>query len=287
MLYSNSELKDDKQDNAATILANSPEYYSQQLAVSLKQKPNIVNFAIPDEIVQLIAQFAAGIASIYIDKPGKSIKYSKHCYIGKNDTDLHLTNNSFSIECWLKLKFSSAAVRQRQGDQTIVGSSNWSNNHCLHIVIRNMRPKMGFYYNGIDSKTALVKNKWYHLAFLYNKKEQSQSIWINGKLDTISKGKHRALEGNYELYISHYDNGRPLCGWLRELRIWNYALTEEDIVKRMNTFNMSQSEIDKINDNGKNIVLRKLFCVNKQMEWVQKVPDYHKKKDIDNIIQYA
>ena len=276
-----------KQNVDEADMPNSPEYYTHNLTNALQASDDINNLSIPNDIIQLIGEFAGGILSIYIDKPGQSKQYSKFCHIGRNDDDLHLTNNSFSIECWIKLKFSASEAGNTQGDQTIVGNSQPSKYRCLHCVIRNMRARIDFYYNGISSQTVLSKNEWYHLVFIYDKKDQSQSIWINGKLDAKSiTGTNTPLQGNYDLYISHYADGRPLQGWLRELRIWNCVLSQKDILQRQNVFNMSENEIDEINDSGKNIRLRKLFCVNKRFQWVQKVPDYTH-KEVDSIIQYA
>ncbi len=140
-------------------------------------------------------------ATLYCDATGHG-----HV-IGRADT-LGLAQSSFSVLVWVNIVRHNP---NNQGDNAILGSSRGSRFRCLHLIIREGRPYMGFYENDISSSQHLNIGKWYHLAFVYKKEEQRQSIFINGELSASEEG-HPSLQGNDEVLLSHYAGGRGLNG---------------------------------------------------------------------------
>ena len=133
-------------------------------------------------------------------------------FIGKTE-ELGFSGNSFSFMCWIKLNQASRSPSD-QFDQTILGQRNYGMSECLHITVRNLTLHFGFYGMDTASQTTLSLHTWYHVAFVYDIEEHTQSIYINGKLDTKSAPTIQPLRGNHDLYYSHYANGRPLLGYL-------------------------------------------------------------------------
>jgi hypothetical protein len=134
----------------------------------------------------------------------------KNVFIGKTG-DLGLSGKSFSFMCWIRLNDVSNGD---QFDQTIVGQRNCHGRETLHMVIRNLKPYFGFFGMDTGSATTLSLFTWYHLAFVYNITSQTQSIYINGKLDVCSGPCILPLQGNHHLFYSLYCLGRPLNGFL-------------------------------------------------------------------------
>ncbi len=127
--------------------------------------------------------------------------------IGNTET-LGLSNHSFSICVWVKLDRYNTS---NQGDNAILGSDHPIPNGCLHLVLRNGYPYLGFYGNDVVANRAIDINRWYHLSFVYNIEDKTQSIYINGKLSN-SSGNHSPLEGSAEVYLSEYVGSRGLNG---------------------------------------------------------------------------
>ena len=75
------------------------------------------------------------------------------------------------------------------------------------------------------------------MCFSYNKDKKTQSIYLNCKLDSESVGKHVPLQGNAEVFISQYSNGRCLNGNIADLKVLLFAsTTKEEVFDRMMKF---------------------------------------------------
>ena len=155
--------------------------------------------------------------------------------------DMGLSGRSFSFMCWVKVDAPSSNPGE-QFDQTVVGQNYTSSRQCLHIVIRRMKPYFGFYGMDTASQTQLSVNTWYHLACVYDLESRTQSIYLNGRLDTRSEPCIAPLEGNHELYYSCYAKGRPLQGLLAApLFLSNFVATEVDICQHMMVYSVQHA----------------------------------------------
>lgn len=85
-----------------------------------------------------------------------------------------------------------------------------------------------------DSNKGLSMNEWNHVALTYNSVTGKIKVFVNGKLQseavkslgTISLG----VDGKDGFYIGRsYEDGRFFAGEFAECRIWNRALTDEEI----------------------------------------------------------
>jgi len=141
-------------------------------------------------------------------------------------SSLYFRDHDFTAEAWIKVNAFSE-------DTSIFGTDETGVNMGLHLIIRNKKPYMGFYANDLSGNTVLEEKKWYHLAWSYQKSTGTQSIFVNGILDNHETG-HDAFQGTDTVNIGRCFNGRYFNGEITEVRVWNFARTEEEIKNTMN-----------------------------------------------------
>ena len=95
-----------------------------------------------------------------------------------------LANNSFTIDAWL---YPTSYPNLQ--DHIIVALCPLANDStCLHLTIRknnsNYHLYFGFYNNDLSGATPVSRNKWTHVAFVFDMNNFQQSIYLNGLLDS-------------------------------------------------------------------------------------------------------
>lgn len=92
----------------------------------------------------------------------------------------------------------------------------WRDTSCCNIMI-------SYFY--------LFSGKWTHLAGTYDSKTKQAKIYINGEIRNQSIGEGLLLSRDWGVHagISNVDKNRPLQGSIDEFRIYNYALTPDEI----------------------------------------------------------
>jgi hypothetical protein len=121
------------------------------------------------------------------------------CYIGSQSLSLNsafqqylqipslgLTQTSFTIEIWL---YVSGIVT---GDFGIFGQCDL-NGICLALSLRNGRLALAFDSMNTDNNTLtgttiLQAQKWTHVAVVYDAVLLQQQIYLNGRIDAVSRG---------------------------------------------------------------------------------------------------
>ena len=79
--------------------------------------------------------------------------------------------------------------------------------------------------------------KWTHLAFKYEaKKERAAYIYINSR-HVCKRRNMGALSHSVDLFLGrgHFPNVSYFCGNMRQLKVWNYARTNQQIASSMFT----------------------------------------------------
>lgn len=85
-----------------------------------------------------------------------------------------LARKPFAIAFWVKFDGEAA------GWGLVAQKSANARNQQLHLVIRDHKPRLGFYGNDLQSSVAVVPGRdWTHLVFEYTGDEQR--IWVNGR----------------------------------------------------------------------------------------------------------
>lgn len=98
---------------------------------------------------------------------------------------LSLINTSFTIEAWIKFR-----VYSTQQYYSIFGTCPLLlMDHCLSTsIVRNgsfNNLNLGFYQNDCRGLKSINTNSWTHVAFVFNMTTLTQSLYIDGVLDTI------------------------------------------------------------------------------------------------------
>jgi len=92
---------------------------------------------------------------------------------------LNLSYTSFTVEAWI---YGYSLT----GDNAIFSQCECSTcqDQCLSLIIRNYKMYMGFTLDDLIGLTSLSINTWYHIAYVYDNTAQTQSLYLQGVLDT-------------------------------------------------------------------------------------------------------
>ncbi|MBU2525390.1 MAG: hypothetical protein KKC03_02170 [Bacteroidetes bacterium] len=162
----------------------------------------------------------------------------------------NLDPNHFTIGAWVKIS----------GSGSVFSKINESLTDGYNLEITPAR-FVRFYYSNmgmqtISSSVPLSQDKWHHIAVTYD--GSLLSIYLDGELDQSLSIARGPLSNSYNFLIGASGHKIPnqfLDGNIDELRIWNKALSVEQIRLLMNQELTNMSNILKgtyLNDNGIN-----------------------------------
>ncbi|MCT7952702.1 hypothetical protein NG798_23155 [Ancylothrix sp. C2] len=156
-------------------------------------------------------------------------------------SNLKLNNSDFTVEAWVKAdELPPGDIRVSDGDRTILGmDDDRTNKKCLHLVIRNKKAYMGFFGNDLPGKAELQEGTWYQIVWRYSTSTKEQAIFINGKLDASITG-HTSFEGTHNVNIGRWERNHYFKGQIANVRIWNVALSNEQIFNNFGNVNASE-----------------------------------------------
>ncbi|MCC5935277.1 MAG: hypothetical protein JJU35_13605, partial [Balneolales bacterium] len=147
-----------------------------------------------------------------------------------SDTMLGIPQSSFTVEAWIRLNDVS-------GDNPILGHPNVvANNSSLHLIVRNNRLNMGFFFNDLTGSPKIEANRWHHVAFVYDNDAGEQRIYVDGLADgtRLTNAFDAHPDGiDAPLYIGHWISSY-FNGSMNDLRIWQGARTQAEIQANMN-----------------------------------------------------
>jgi archaellum component FlaG (FlaF/FlaG flagellin family) len=139
--------------------------------------------------------------------------------------------NAITIEAWIKPKFAA-----QQNVQSIFGH-NYLQQQEAFLGINHTTNKLMFGGAGtiLTSKTPIPAGVWTHVAVTYDR--AVKHIWINGMLDTSRTNTEPLLNVTDSLYIGatmfNGSKGLYYFGQIDDLRIWNKAKTQAEILRDM------------------------------------------------------
>lgn len=107
-----------------------------------------------------------------------------------------LAYTSFTFEAWIYGYTLS-------GDNSIFGQCQCSTcqDQCLFLIVRNFRLYMGFMLDDLVGTATLSANTWYHVAFVYDYSTLTQSLYIQGVLDSSRSSAGPYIGQNGSIYI--------------------------------------------------------------------------------------
>jgi regulation of enolase protein 1 (concanavalin A-like superfamily) len=146
----------------------------------------------------------------------------------------------FSVSAWVKIPASHAAqaiVIQQRGPAD--ASTNGYNGQYQLRINADGKPSFWVYGNGANqwdftASTAVHDDQWHHLLAVRDGTEGR--IYIDGTLAGSASGTVRSLVSNIPVYMGcdGRDNNRFLSGSLDEVRIYNRALSGDEIQALLN-----------------------------------------------------
>ncbi|MBN1479445.1 hypothetical protein JXA70_04155 [candidate division KSB1 bacterium] len=166
----------------------------------------------------------------WIEKTGLALTAPPACYYfdGSSDyvtlvgaDDFQLTNDSFTVEAWVK-------AEDLEGDRPILGTDQTGPNKGLHLVLRDGKPYMGFYGNDLAATTKIPLNEWTHIVFCYSIDTREQAIYVNGKRVAAEVG-HEPFAGTDTVLIGRWAQSHYFKGRMAEITIWDNPRTGDEI----------------------------------------------------------
>ncbi len=150
--------------------------------------------------------------------------------------------NAITINFWMKISAFNGK------EQYILSQGSYSNrlkvsiipNNLLRWTIKTNSAKN----NGIidlDSETKLIAGIWYNVNVLYSGSDYE--IYLDGNLDSFSSWSGGLLQTNIALTFAQMlptDNGYNFNGSLDDIRIYDYALSPQEI---LNLYNLNSTGI--------------------------------------------
>jgi fibronectin-binding autotransporter adhesin len=131
-------------------------------------------------------------------------------------------NGSFTAMAWVN-------ANNLSGDRTIFGTDAASANTGLHLIIRGGKPHFGFYSNDTGGNATLSTGTWYHLVWRFDSGTGTQSMFVNGVLDSSTAG-HAAFAGTGVVNIGRWNSGNYFSGSMDEPAIFNRALSNAEVL---------------------------------------------------------
>lgn len=157
---------------------------------------------------------------------------------GSNDfievpSGINVANQSFTMEFWAKRNGNG------NGDYVISQQSSTSTNNALHIGFRdNNAFTFAFYGNDLDvNNPATTDGNYHHWTCVYNAGQTGSNrfIYLDGNL-IASDYTSANYTGSGALYLGlNIFGGETFNGELDEVRIWNVARTNCEIISYMNS----------------------------------------------------
>ncbi|WP_158091644.1 PKD-like domain-containing protein [Christiangramia flava] len=162
---------------------------------------------------------------------------SKLDFDGENDYvtmgDHYALDQNFTIEVWVK-------PNGIQGIQTILSKRNAANINegGYDLILNNGKPEFRYNSRSVTSPFKLDTNRWYHLSITGDDSEVT--LFIDGiKIQSFNSENIISQSAPFLLGAMFQADqpAKPVNyyhGWIQELRIWNKALTQDQLHFMMN-----------------------------------------------------
>ncbi len=144
-----------------------------------------------------------------------------------------LSGSAVTIEAWVNVDEFQANF---PFISTIAGTENGTNDLCLLRIgddgLANDKPQFIITIGGsakkLNANTSLLANTWHHVAATYD--GSIMKLYIDG-VEDASLTQSGDFVSNDNFNISYSYDGRYIDGSIDELRVWNIARTESEIME--------------------------------------------------------
>ena len=134
-------------------------------------------------------------------------------------------NGSFTASAWIFPTASDTVIEPVFGTQSAVGSQG------LHLGLQNNQPYMGFFGDDLFGSATLALNQWHQLTWVYDQTTSTQSIYVNGVLDS-SRTSLSNFTGTDPILIGRAFSGPSaefFQGSIDGARVFNRALSASEV----------------------------------------------------------
>ena len=135
---------------------------------------------------------------------------------------------AFTVMGWI------SQLNVKQDNVLFTTCDSFANDRCLHLVIRNGYPYLGFWADDLHGRRYLGTNMFYHLTFIWEGlATKLQKIYVDAVLDnrrvssgllTVTSG---SVTGNGGWIGRAWD--RYHCGFIFQVLIYSRALSDSEI----------------------------------------------------------
>ena len=169
------------------------------------------------------AKWSQGKISGAVELDGKS------AFVQIADKSAFDIGGQVTVACWVKFRSVSnnyaAIVTKGDGSWRLSTAQQQRKFHCS---VNN--------YNSIvlNGSNEVAANEWHHVAVVYN--NEGVRIYVDGRLDAEKPWKGGIAVNDFDVLIGENaeQKGRFFDGLIDDVRIYNYALKESDIMALFN-----------------------------------------------------
>ncbi len=155
-------------------------------------------------------------------------------------------SGSFSISVWVKVTGGQGTTRSIFGDYNTAGCLS---SYALRV---NSSNKFAFFWENpcgtfptVTSTTTVSLNTWYHVVLVWDSPSHTRKLYVNaGTPNTNATSEARADNGgNTTIGASgSYLNGQRFYGKIDDLRIFDKALSTQEVTDLYNGVNLGASD---------------------------------------------
>ncbi|NEP88807.1 MAG: hypothetical protein F6K18_19290 [Okeania sp. SIO2C2] len=158
--------------------------------------------------------------------PVSALRFEGNTYINCGD-QIDLKNKSFTIEFWARRTDSN------RDDWLLSHGETGVSNKKLHIGFRsNNQFAFDFWYSALNCNSNNSDNNWHHWACVYDHSARSRKIYRDG-IEVASDSNVTPYQGDGSFLIGSRETADFAKVEMMELRVWNSARTEEQIIEKM------------------------------------------------------
>lgn len=156
-------------------------------------------------------------------------------FVAVPDSDELSVTDNFTLEAW-----ANSTADDSEIPRTIMGKRRPDGGGGYNFIIYQSECRLGLNDGAglniaVSSGKVIARSSWYHLAATYD--GATMKIYVNGILSGTYDVVARLQNSTYPLTIGQLQTNSeiwPFIGLLDEVRVWNRALTQQEIASRMN-----------------------------------------------------
>lgn len=186
-------------------------------------------------------------------KVGQALEFDGQTdYVSVENVDsFNFGDSDFSIECWIKV--------DDDNNSYIINFKDMADNNP-HVEFYTNYPSAGnlgahiLDSTGSGFRTTYVSSdvtdsKWYHVVMIYLDAKNVVNLYLDGEITASNRDSNApigALENWNWLSIGRSQVGEFMDGIIDEVRIYDRALSDDEIIQNMNAEGLSVNPVEKL-----------------------------------------